>query len=63
MLSEPFQLAIPEGNWMYPAASSSGLPPSFGALGKPEKSLFIPPDVVRDNRRAWLDEWLASMSK
>jgi thiamine transport system substrate-binding protein len=48
---------------MYPAASSSGLPPSFGALGKPEKSLFIPPDVVRDNRRAWLDEWLASMSK
>jgi thiamine transport system substrate-binding protein len=63
MLSKPFQLAIPEGNWMYPAASSSGLPPSFGTLGKPEKSLFIASDAVHDNRRAWIDEWLAAMSR
>ena len=41
MVSEPFQSAIPEGNWMYPAKlPAGGLPASFQALGKPEKSLY-----------------------
>ncbi len=64
MLSEPFQSAIPEGNWMYPAKlPASGLPESFQALARPEKPLFTPPEEVAENRRAWVDEWLAAMSK
>jgi len=64
MLSERFQSAIPEGNWMYPAtALADGLPPSFGGLGKPEKSLLTEPEEVGTNRRQWVDEWLASMAR
>jgi thiamine transport system substrate-binding protein len=64
MLSEPFQSAIPEGNWMYPARmADAALPDSFSALGKPEKSFYAEPAVVAANRRAWVDEWLAAMSE
>jgi thiamine transport system substrate-binding protein len=64
MLSEPFQSAIPEGNWMYPAVEpETGLPDSFGGLVRPEKSLLKPPQAVAENRRAWVDEWLAAMSR
>jgi thiamine transport system substrate-binding protein len=64
MLSEPFQSAIPEGNWMYPAKlPAGGMPASFEALGKPERSLYAKPQEVEQNRRAWVDEWLAAMSK
>jgi thiamine transport system substrate-binding protein len=64
MLSEPFQSAIPEGNWMYPAVEpAKGLPDSFSGLSKPEKSLLTPPEEVERNRRAWIDEWLAAMSR
>jgi thiamine transport system substrate-binding protein len=64
MLSAPFQSAIPEGNWMYPAKTpAAGLPASFQALATPEKSLFTPPEDVAANRRAWVDEWLSAMSR
>ncbi len=64
VLSEPFQSAIPEGNWMYPAKlPEGGLPASFQGLGKPEKSLYADPAEVEANRRAWIDEWLAAMSR
>jgi thiamine transport system substrate-binding protein len=49
---------------MYPAKIPlSGLPASFQALPKPEKSLFTAPEEVAENRRAWVDEWLAAMSR
>lgn len=64
MLSEPFQSAIPEGNWMYPAVESeTGLPDSFSNLPKPETSLLTPSAEVAENRRAWVDEWLAALSR
>ena len=64
MVSEPFQSAIPEGNWMYPAKTPpEGLPASFKGLSTPEKSLYAKPEEVEANRRAWIDEWLAAMSK
>lgn len=63
MISEPFQSAIPEGNWMYPVAAVEGLPASFRSLPKPEKSLLAPPAEVEANRRAWIDEWLAAVSR
>lgn len=63
MLSEPFQSAIPEGNWMYPAKLSGALPASFQTLVTPAKSLLTPAQEVDANRRAWVDEWLAAMSR
>ena len=63
MLTEPFQSAIPEGNWMYPAVAPARLPDSFKDLAKPEKSTLAPPAEVERNRRAWIDEWLAAMSR
>jgi thiamine transport system substrate-binding protein len=64
MISDAFQSAIPEGNWMYPVKEpASGLPASFGQLEKPEKSFYGDPAKIEKNRRAWIDEWLAAMSK
>ncbi len=64
MLSEPFQSAIPERNWMYPAGlPAASLPPAFGALPTPEKSLLTAPEQFAENRRTWIDEWLAAMSR
>jgi thiamine transport system substrate-binding protein len=64
MLSEPFQSAIPEGNWMYPARlPAGGLPASFQGLARPAKSLYADPDEIEANRRAWVDEWLAAMAR
>lgn len=64
MLSAPFQSAIPEGNWMYPASvPEAGLPDAFEQLPTPEKSLLTSPETVAKNRRAWIDGWLAAMSR
>ena len=61
MISDGFQSAIPTGNWMYPAAlPESELPPAFAALPKPGKSFLLDPKVVQENRRAWIDAWLAA---
>jgi thiamine transport system substrate-binding protein len=63
MDSDPFQSAIPEGNWMYPAKlPAEGLPPSFADLGKPPKSFMTAPEKVQAERRTWIEEWLAAMS-
>ena len=62
MLSDAFQSAIPEGNWMYPArVPDTGLPEAFDALPRPERSLLADPESVEANRRAWIDEWLIGM--
>ncbi|MGQ7790901.1 thiamine ABC transporter substrate binding subunit [Faunimonas sp. B44] len=64
MLSNPFQSAIPEGNWMYPAVEpEGGLPASFADLPAPEKSLLMTPEEVREHRRPFVDEWLDAMSR
>lgn len=64
ILSDAFQSAMPEGNWMYPALTpEGGLPASFADLGKPQTSLSLPPEAVRDGRRAWTDAWLAAMRR
>ena len=65
MLSEPFQSAIPEGNWMYPAKRAGGRPAGVVRKGSASrrKSLYADPAEVEENRRAWVDEWLAAMSR
>ena len=64
MLSPAFQDAIPETNWMFPAAATSKpLAPAFQALVEPAKSLSFTPEEVSANRKAWVDEWLSVMSR
>ncbi|MCG7393490.1 thiamine ABC transporter substrate binding subunit [Microvirga sp. ACRRW] len=64
VLSEPFQSAMPEGNWMMPAkVPASGLPASFKDLVQPQKALLFTPEEVQQNRRAFTDTWLNAASR
>ena len=64
MTGPAFQDAIPETNWMFPAAKTSEpLDPAFDALVKPAKSLLFSPDEVAANRKAWVEEWMTAMSR
>ncbi|WP_166648520.1 thiamine ABC transporter substrate binding subunit [Phyllobacterium brassicacearum] len=63
MTGPAFQDAIPENNWMFPAAKTSApLNPAFDTLVKPAKTLIFSPEEVSKNRKAWIDEWLSAMS-
>ena len=64
MTTPAFQDAIPETNWMFPAAKTSKpLNPAFDKLVKPAKTLAFGADEIAANRKAWVDEWLSAMSK
>ena len=64
MTGPGFQDHIPTNNWMFPVGElSNPLPDEFGKLVKPSKTLLYSPETVAKNRRAWVDEWQASMSK
>ncbi|PRY72688.1 thiamine ABC transporter substrate binding subunit [Halomonas ventosae] len=58
MLTPDFQRHIPLGNVMNPAIDlGDDLPEVFERLIQP-RSLTFTPKEVRDNRRAWIREWL-----
>lgn len=62
--SEPFQSLIPTGNWMYPVIfPKDGLPPEFGTLVKPVKSLIIDSQGIADNKSDWIDEFNQALSQ
>jgi thiamine transport system substrate-binding protein len=64
MVGPQFQDAIPETNWMFPAAATGKpLNPVFSEMIRPEKPLEIPSEEVAKNRKAWVDEWLGVMSR
>ncbi|MFO0991790.1 MAG: thiamine ABC transporter substrate binding subunit [Hyphomicrobiales bacterium] len=64
MLTPGFQDAIPENNWMFPAAATSKpLPEAFSKLVQPVKTLLFSPEDVAAKRREWMDEWLAAMAR
>ncbi len=64
MAGPGFQDHIPTKNWMFPAGRlSEPLPPEFGKLVQPAKTLLFAPEEVAKNRRAWVEEWLAAMSE
>lgn len=64
MTGPGFQDAIPETNWMFPAGKTDKpLDPAFGKLVQPAKTLLFSSQEVEQNRKAWVDEWLAVMSK
>lgn len=64
MIGPEFQGVIPETNWMLPAAKTEEpLDPVFDELVQPTEALLYTPEEVAENRDAWMDEWLAAMSK
>ncbi|WP_431025700.1 thiamine ABC transporter substrate binding subunit [Halomonas sp. H5] len=63
MLTPDFQRHIPLGNVMNPAIDlGDELPEVFERLIEPA-SLTFTPEEVRDNRRAWIREWLNASSR
>jgi thiamine transport system substrate-binding protein len=44
-------------------ATKEPLPEAFSKLVDPQKTLLIPSEEVAANRKAWVDEWLAAMSR
>lgn len=64
MTGPKFQDAIPETNWMFPAGKmDKPLDPAFDRLVKPSRTLLFSSEEVAANRKAWVDAWLAVMSK
>ena len=64
MTGPGFQDIIPETNWMLPAGTTyKPLNPAFNKLPEPTKTLLFSADEVAANRKAWIDEWLAVMSR
>ena len=64
MTGPGFQDVIPETNWMFPAGKTDKpFNPAFGKLVEPEKTLLFSAEEVAANRKAWVDEWLAAMSR
>ncbi|MGO4572136.1 thiamine ABC transporter substrate binding subunit [Microvirga sp. 2TAF3] len=64
VLSEPFQSAMPEGNWMMPAKMpASGLPSAFKDVVRPSTALLYTPEEVQQNRRAFTDGWLNATAR
>jgi len=63
MLTPAFQDVIPTTNWMYPAAGNRSLPAGFEKLHVPSKALLLSGEEVAKNRKAWVQEWLDSVSK
>ncbi|WP_425349323.1 thiamine ABC transporter substrate binding subunit [Consotaella salsifontis] len=64
LISPEAQDILPTTNWMMPAAkTASPLPAAFDQLVKPEKTLFLDPETVAKNRRAWTDEWLEALGR
>ncbi|HEX2554512.1 MAG TPA: thiamine ABC transporter substrate binding subunit [Microvirga sp.] len=64
VLSDQFQSAMPEGNWMFPARTpAAGLPASFNGLIEPARALLFAPEEVQSRRRAFTDEWLNATAR
>ncbi len=64
MTTPAFQDAIPEANWMFPAAATSApLDPAFERAVRPAATLAFAPEEIAKNRQAWVREWLDVMSR
>jgi thiamine transport system substrate-binding protein len=61
MLSDGFQSQIATGNWMYPVIDIA-LPDEFEYLSLPEKSLLFTSEEVAEKNKAWIKEWLISLT-
>lgn len=62
ILTEPFQSAIPTGNWMYPVTEVA-LPNEFSQLVQPAASRSVDAGALSENRKAWLDDFTRGLSQ
>ncbi|URQ61478.1 thiamine ABC transporter substrate binding subunit [Pantoea alhagi] len=62
MISEPFQQAIPTGNWMYPVTKTA-LPDGFNTLTVPKTALEFTPQQVAQQRAEWINTWQRAVSR
>jgi thiamine transport system substrate-binding protein len=63
MLSDAFQSALPQTNWMYPAVTpTAGLPDGFDTF-HPAKSLLMTPEEAQAAREPALAEWQAALAR
>lgn len=61
LISKEAQSALPLTNVMYPSIDiGDALPAEFSRLIKPSSSLLLDKELVRDERKAWVNEWLES---
>ena len=64
LISPEAQESIPLGNVMYPVAElGDALPDAFDRLIEPTETLLFDPETVRDERKAWIDEWLEASTR
>jgi thiamine transport system substrate-binding protein len=64
LTSPEAQAAIPETNWMYPAAApANGLPASFATLITPGKTLLFPEADAEAARDPAMTEWQNALSR
>ena len=64
LVSAEAQASIPLGNVMYPVADlGDELPDAFSSLIEPGTTLQFDPEVVRDQRKAWVNEWLEATTR
>ncbi len=64
LVSPEAQASIPLGNVMYPVAElGDALPGAFERLIEPSRTLLFDAETVRDERRAWVDEWLEASTR
>jgi thiamine transport system substrate-binding protein len=57
MLSEDFQSVIPSTNIMYPVTKIKKLPEAYQFLKIP-KVLQLDPNIIKSNKKVWIEEWL-----
>ena len=62
ILSDPFQSAIPTGNWMYPATAIE-TPEVFAQLVQPAASRVIEAEALSSNRKTWLNDFTRGLSR
>ena len=59
LVSAEAQASIPLGNVMYPVVDlGDATPEAFSKLITPASTHLLSPEVVRDKRKQWIDEWL-----
>jgi len=64
LVSPEAQSTLPLTNVMFPSVDiGDALPAEFSSLVKPAKTLLYSPADVRDNREAWVDEWLEATTR
>lgn len=64
ILSDAFQSAIPETNWMYPAVTpAAGLPNGFSKMIQPSRALLMTPEEAEAAIPPAIEEWRAALSQ